>query len=126
MKNNNDNILCLKVTIPNIIYQVICKNKLALGIKIKESPILIVHDNVIKDYNNEYRTLIDNDNNNDGHINMKFINNNNNNNNDIVIYDLPYLIIGNRRIVTNRTYRTCLQNIKIILSGIIIIIRIII
>ena len=71
-----DGHVCVRVEIPHLIYQVVCKNRLALGQKVVKGPIAIIQFNdVITDYNDDMLLLL-----NDNNYNINNINTTNNDN----------------------------------------------
>ena len=141
-----DDHVCVRVEVPHLIYQVVCKNRLALGQKVVKGPIAIIqYNDVIADYNDDMLLLLNDNNysinnnitantnnnitdtnNNTTNKNNNTTNTNNNNtniitylmNNNTTIYDLPSTTIGNYCLISHKNYRHCLQNIVIILRGI--------
>ena len=101
--------ICLKVSVPHLIYQVVLKTRISLGqANVIKGPVVVQFNDIIADYNDDTKGLCNNN-----QLSMNFVHNNN-----ITIFDLPRIVIGNRSIVSYRNYRTSLQNIKIILQGI--------
>lgn len=71
-----DDHVCVRVEIPHLIYQVVCKNRLALGQKVVKGPIAIIQFNdVITDYNDDMLLLL-----NDSNYSINNVNTTNNDN----------------------------------------------